>query len=68
MTALVGFVLKDPQVLRVVVEPDARNEKAVARMVRSGFVLGPEIDKPEKRAQLAFLSRETLDSWALVGP
>jgi penicillin amidase len=26
-------------------------------MVRAGFELGPEIDKPEKRARLAFLSR-----------
>ncbi|MBT2453427.1 GNAT family N-acetyltransferase [Streptomyces sp. ISL-86] len=50
---------------RVVAEPDARNEKAVARLERTGFVLGqevelPEIDLPEvylpaKRARLAFL-------------
>ncbi|MFI8402428.1 GNAT family N-acetyltransferase [Streptomyces sp. NPDC085463] len=65
ITALVAFTLKDRT--RVVVEPDAANEKAVARMVRAGFELGPEVVLPEvdlpevflpeKRARLAFLSR-----------
>ncbi|MFF8596643.1 GNAT family N-acetyltransferase [Streptomyces sp. NPDC015220] len=55
---------------RIVVDPDVRNEKAVARFLREGFERGPvvvlpEIDLPdvylpEKRAQLAFLSRETV--------
>lgn len=50
---------------RVVAEPDALNEKAIARLERTGFVLGPEIELPEidlpevylpaKRARLAFL-------------
>lgn len=49
------------------IEPDATNEKAIARMVRAGFELGPEVVLPEvdlpevfipeKRARLAFLSR-----------
>ncbi|GHB11897.1 MULTISPECIES: GNAT family N-acetyltransferase [Streptomyces] len=60
LTALVTFVFSDPAHLRVVAEPDADNEKAVARMVRAGFVLGPVVDKPEKRARLAFLSRPVL--------
>jgi RimJ/RimL family protein N-acetyltransferase len=42
----------------VVAEPDARNDRAIARLLRSGFELGPEIDKPEKRARLLFLTRE----------
>lgn len=29
-------------------------------MVRAGLVLGPEINKPEKRAQPAFLSRDAV--------
>ncbi|MFI7291010.1 GNAT family N-acetyltransferase [Streptomyces anulatus] len=58
LTAFIGFVFSDPARLRVVVEPDARNEKALARMVRVGFELGPEIVKPEKTARLAFLTRE----------
>lgn len=57
LTAFVGYVFGDPARLRVVVEPDARNEKALARMVRAGFELGPEIVKPEKTARLAFLTR-----------
>ncbi|MCX4825454.1 acetyltransferase [Streptomyces sp. NBC_01142] len=60
MTALMTYALSDPRHLRVVVEPDARNTKAIERMVRTGFVLGHEIDKPEKRARLAFLSREAM--------
>ncbi|MGW3391985.1 GNAT family N-acetyltransferase [Streptomyces cinereoruber] len=65
VTALIAFTLKDRT--RVVVEPDADNEKAVARMVRIGFELGPEVMLPEvdlpevylpeKRARLAFLTR-----------
>ncbi|MFE0426958.1 GNAT family N-acetyltransferase [Streptomyces sp. NPDC058953] len=58
MTALMEFVFADPAALRVVVEPDARNEKAIARMLAAGFEAGPEIQKPEKRALLAFLGRE----------
>ena len=65
LTALVDFTLTDRT--RIVIEPDAANEKAIARMVRAGFVLGPEVVLPEvdlpevfipeKRARLAFLSR-----------
>lgn len=52
---------------RVVVDPDVRNEKAVERFLKQGFVAGPkvvlpEVDLPdvylpEKHAQLAFLLR-----------
>ncbi|MFG3295620.1 GNAT family N-acetyltransferase [Streptomyces sp. NPDC048179] len=52
---------------RIVVDPDVRNERAIARFRRQGFTLGPavvlpEIDLPdvhlpEKHAQLAFLTR-----------
>ncbi|WP_328426346.1 GNAT family N-acetyltransferase [Streptomyces sp. NBC_00443] len=53
---------------RVVVDPDVRNEKAIARFLKQGFAAGPvvvlpEVDLPdvyipEKKAQLAFLNRE----------
>ncbi|MCX4528263.1 MULTISPECIES: GNAT family N-acetyltransferase [unclassified Streptomyces] len=66
MNAFIGFVWSDGRTLRVVAEPDARNEKAITRLERTGFVLGPEIELPEidlpevylpaKRARLAFLS------------
>ncbi|WP_019885268.1 GNAT family N-acetyltransferase [Streptomyces purpureus] len=52
---------------RLVAEPDAANEKAIARLVRLGFDLGPEVVLPEvdlpevfipeKRARLAFFTR-----------
>ncbi|MGW4627163.1 GNAT family N-acetyltransferase [Streptomyces rubiginosohelvolus] len=60
LTAFIAYVFSDPAHVRVVVEPDARNEKAIARMVRMGFELGPEIEKPEKTARLAFLTRAAL--------
>ncbi|MFD7915412.1 GNAT family N-acetyltransferase [Streptomyces sp. NPDC059752] len=66
MTAFIAFVFSDDAARRVVVEPDARNAKAISLMERTGFVLGPqivlpEIDLPEvylpaKPAQLAFLT------------
>ncbi|MEU9251164.1 GNAT family N-acetyltransferase [Streptomyces sp. NPDC048270] len=47
MTAFLAFVFSDGTTRRVVAEPDALNEKAITRLVRSGFVLGPEIELPE---------------------
>ncbi|GHH57421.1 penicillin amidase [Streptomyces umbrinus] len=68
LTAFTVYVMGVLDKRRVVVEPDPRNEKAIARLTRQGFVLGPpvvlpEIDLPEvhlpaKKAQLAFLTRE----------
>ncbi|WP_327737546.1 acetyltransferase [Streptomyces nojiriensis] len=65
MEIFFSFVFSDPATQRVVAEPDTRNTKAIARLERAGFVLGPqvvlpEIDLPEvylpaKPAQLAFL-------------
>ncbi|WP_405972866.1 GNAT family N-acetyltransferase [Streptomyces sp. NBC_00988] len=68
MGVLASYVLLGLDRRRVVVDPDVRNEKAIARFLRQGFVAGPtvvlpEVDIPdvfipEKRAQLAFLPRE----------
>ncbi|WP_052850971.1 GNAT family N-acetyltransferase [Streptomyces avicenniae] len=58
MPTLLAFVLADPAVHRIVAEPDLRNDKAIERALRTGLELGPLIDLPHKRAQLAFLSRE----------
>ncbi|MYR44874.1 GNAT family N-acetyltransferase [Streptomyces sp. SID5910] len=65
---LVAYVLLGLDRKRIVVDPDVRNDKAVARFLREGFTAGPrvvlpEIDLPdvylpEKKAQLAFLRRE----------
>ncbi|WP_030609296.1 GNAT family N-acetyltransferase [Streptomyces fulvoviolaceus] len=68
LTAVTSYVLVGLDRKRVVVDPDVRNEKAVARFLGQGFAAGekvvlPEIDipdvfLPEKHAQLAFLTRE----------
>lgn len=68
MGVLASYVLLGLDRRRVVVDPDVRNEKAIARFLRQGFVAGPrvvlpEVDipdvfLPEKHAQLAFLPRE----------
>lgn len=60
MGAIAGFLFADPKHQRIVVEPDARNEQAAARMRRTGFTFGPEIQLPHKTAQLAFIRREDL--------
>ncbi|MFF9977056.1 GNAT family N-acetyltransferase [Streptomyces erythrochromogenes] len=66
LEAFFSFVFSDPATRRVVAEPDARNTKAIARLERTGFVLGPEVVLPEidlpeiylpaKPARLTFLS------------
>ncbi|WP_217235922.1 GNAT family N-acetyltransferase [Streptomyces sp. AC555_RSS877] len=68
LTAVTSYVLRGLDRTRVVVDPDVRNEKAIARFLKQGFEAGPvvvlpEIDLPdvylpEKHAQLAFLNRE----------
>jgi penicillin amidase len=55
--AFARFLFGDPAKDRIVVEPDVRNGAALARLRREGFTFDTEIDMPDKRAQLAFLSR-----------
>ncbi|WP_234538909.1 GNAT family N-acetyltransferase [Streptomyces shenzhenensis] len=67
LSAFTAYVLRAPGRHRIVVDPDVRNEKAIARFRRHGFEPGPavvlpEIDLPdvhlpEKHTQLAFLTR-----------
>ena len=57
--AIAAFVCEVPGARRIVAEPDVRNDRALARMTRTGFVAGPVIDLPHKRAQLAFLTLES---------
>lgn len=58
--SLAQFLFADPATRRVVAEPDASNWRAVRRMQRTGFELGPQIRLADKTAQLAFLTREAL--------
>ncbi|MEW2246524.1 MULTISPECIES: GNAT family N-acetyltransferase [unclassified Streptomyces] len=69
VAAMTAYVLHALDRRRIVVDPDVRNVKAIARFERLGFERGPEVVLPEvdlpdvylpeKRAQLAFLRRET---------
>ncbi|MFD5633056.1 GNAT family N-acetyltransferase [Streptomyces sp. NPDC127077] len=70
LRAAASYVLLGLDRDRVVVDPDVRNERAIARFHRQGFTPGPvvvlpevdlpDVQLPEKRAQLAFLARETV--------
>ncbi|GAB2733189.1 GNAT family N-acetyltransferase [Streptomyces bullii] len=67
LTAVTAYVLRGLDRTRIVVDPDVRNEKAIARFLRHGFTAGPAVVLPEidlrdvylprKKAQLAFLDR-----------
>ena len=39
-----------------------RNRLALLRLEREGFTFADEIDMPDKRAQLAFLTRERFEA------
>ncbi|GAA1907848.1 hypothetical protein GCM10009716_17230 [Streptomyces sodiiphilus] len=58
LAVFLEFVLRDPARRRVVAEPDARNARAISRLTGLGFVPGPLVDLPEKRARLVFLDRD----------
>ncbi len=60
--ALARYAFADPAHRRIVVEPDVRNKAALLRMRKVGFEMVDEIDMPDKRAQLAFLTRERFDA------
>jgi RimJ/RimL family protein N-acetyltransferase len=55
---LVAFCFADARVDRVVVEPDAANARAHARMRALGFEVADRVRVGEKDAVLAFLTRE----------
>ncbi|GLY04600.1 GNAT family N-acetyltransferase [Actinoplanes sp. NBRC 101535] len=54
---LMDWLFAEPSRLRIVAEPDVRNERMIGRLRREGFTLGPEIDLDHKRARLTFLDR-----------
>ena len=61
-SALARYAFADPAHRRIVVEPDVRNKAALLRMRKLGFEMADEIDMPDKRAQLAFLTRERFEA------
>lgn len=54
--ALTRFIFADPGTERIIAEPDARNGKAIRRLLASSFELGPIVQLADKEAQLAFLT------------
>ncbi|MFC8039941.1 GNAT family N-acetyltransferase [Paenarthrobacter sp. NPDC057355] len=56
-TSLIKYLFSVPGKDRIVVEPDARNAKALRRLEATCFELGPIIQLEEKEAQLGFLTR-----------
>ena len=62
LSGLIRFLLSDPAKDRVVAEPDARNTKAIGRLVGFGFQAGPKVQLTEKEAQLVFLTREKFEA------
>lgn len=56
--AAMELCLADPAVRRVVVEPDARNERIRAKNVAAGFVELREVELPDKTAVLSVCTRE----------
>lgn len=64
-SAIFGLVLDsvfaDAAVGRVLVEPDARNDKAVARMSRTGFEMGEVVELSVKPARIGWLTREAYE-------
>ncbi|MEV4536400.1 GNAT family N-acetyltransferase [Asanoa sp. NPDC049518] len=52
--ALLRFAFAHPGTKRIVIEPDVRNERALLRWRRLGFVFDAVVTTPEKTAQLAF--------------
>ena len=57
-TAIMDFVFQDPEVHRILVEPDIRNKKMFALCQRIGFQLDKIVELSTKTAQLAFLTRD----------
>ena len=64
VSALIRFMFSDPAKDRIIVEPDARNAKAVKRLRATCFELGPIIKLAEKDAQLAYLKRTRFEAIA----
>ncbi|GAB3542956.1 GNAT family N-acetyltransferase [Arthrobacter tecti] len=72
-TAVITFILEhlfsDPDVQRVVVEPDVRNTKVHALNARVGFEPSSTIELPGKRALLSFCTRsQFLSTFQEVSP
>lgn len=55
---ILDFIFSDSKINRVVVEPDAKNEKIHILNERAGFIFQKFIDLPHKKARLEFCTRQ----------
>lgn len=55
--AVMAHCFADPDVRRVVVEPDVRNERIAVLNAEAGFVVARVVDLPGKQAALSFCTR-----------
>jgi hypothetical protein len=62
MRAVMHHCLADPDVQRVVVEPDARNAKVHALNAAVGFRVAREIELSDKRALLSYCTRSEFEA------
>jgi RimJ/RimL family protein N-acetyltransferase len=58
LKTIIDYMLTNPSVQRLVVEPDVRNEKMHVLTKRVGFEYHEKIQLPQKTAWLAFCTRE----------
>ena len=54
---MAAWIFRDPEVQRLVGEPDVRNHKVLVRLAQAGFSFGRVIHMPHKTAILTYLSR-----------
>jgi len=66
MTFVLDFLFADPAVTRIVVEPDARNEKILALNAALGFEEIDDIELTDKTARLSFCSRTAFETSRLT--
>jgi len=55
--AVMEHCFRDPEVWRVVVEPDVRNDKIARLNADAGFVVSRHVDLPAKTAAISFCTR-----------
>lgn len=68
LTAALEFLLREPQVQRIIAEPDIRNTKMLVLCQQVGFELGPVVHLPHKTAQMILLDRERFAALPRVPP
>jgi penicillin amidase len=56
---ILQWLFSDPERLRIVMEPDAANERSLRFFAALGAIRGPRAELPHKTAQFFFLTRQS---------